>query len=787
MEREKLRELTEGFLKTYGYISKPTNNPNCTLFSRPTGMGTLDELLVYFHEKGEENLLDLKLRAIAERYERIPGGEGGRRFFLSTVPLGRVPESVIEYGFTYQVPVWFFDREFSAERKKTPLKLLEEEAAKYEKERIEQPYKTDEEEGDDLLSCLMEELKNPKQACLRIIVAPAGYGKTVLMSTLYTKLRERFLENKKRQIPGRRPLIMLPGHIGRANDLNGLINNFIGDEYDYGIANIESLKFWIKNDLAIWLMDGVEELLLKISPVDAIYELLDEYIAAGIKSTPQIVIAVRKSILAISSELRDVIEDNKEMIKLYELCEWGLEQQKKYFYKNLRVSREEKEDFIKDLNSSETLQNVCSIPYYCSLIADLKNNESQTAIFNDECELVEYSIKKMCEREFQKGIEEEFLSIDTQVELFIELTYESFKQEGKITKELLIDVAKVFLGDYNEEIQRKYTDYLLRHALLTQKGEDIDFTHEIIKKYLYGVVLMNELEATRVEFFEKNEIEKDSITFKYLLKNLNKVDRNDKKNDKEKVKEVDWEKVMQATYKLNSLPDSPAIGFRNIMNIFLSLEKISEKEKILQKYQLLMNKNLSGLVFKDLNLNNFNIQRSNLTDVEFYNCNLSNAKLDGCYFKRTFFDLECDMRGMTIKGAVLESIRKDAKVIDDRKEIRAYFYERTKVWEERNEPCQAVINLRKVLEKIVRKGRGMKVPKKFVSSIKCGGRIPTDKILKSCIDQGIMSEIGDYLRVKINIFDEVEQFVKNLSVTDNIYKVLDDICNDKDIGCRHIF
>jgi hypothetical protein len=39
MEREKLRELTEGFLKTYGYISKPTNNPNCTLFSRPTVCG----------------------------------------------------------------------------------------------------------------------------------------------------------------------------------------------------------------------------------------------------------------------------------------------------------------------------------------------------------------------------------------------------------------------------------------------------------------------------------------------------------------------------------------------------------------------------------------------------------------------------------------------------------------------------------------------------------------------------------------------------------------------------
>lgn len=245
MEIEKLKKLTLEFLKTYGYLAKPIKS-NAILFSRPTGLGTVDELLVYFHKEGE--IFGSSLEELSTNYAKIPEG---RRFFLSTTPLVPVPDTIKKNNFTYQVPVWFFDREFSTEKKLTPLKRLEEDVAKYESERIEQPYITETSKGNNLFRTLVKEIEHSTEPCLRIIVAPAGYGKTVLMAALYTELRNRFLKNKQKQVLGTRPLLMLPGHLKQSNSIDGLINNFIGDEYDYGLTNKEAFSFWVKNKFVV--------------------------------------------------------------------------------------------------------------------------------------------------------------------------------------------------------------------------------------------------------------------------------------------------------------------------------------------------------------------------------------------------------------------------------------------------------------------------------------------------------------------------------------------------------
>jgi hypothetical protein len=131
MKREDLKKLAQSFLGTYGYISKSTTIHNAVLFSRPTGMGITDELLVYFHEKGEEKNIEKNLAELNDRYPRIVAGEEGRRLFLSNEPIGIVPSEITNTGFKYQVPVYFFDREFQSGKKTTPLNKLEEEAAKF--------------------------------------------------------------------------------------------------------------------------------------------------------------------------------------------------------------------------------------------------------------------------------------------------------------------------------------------------------------------------------------------------------------------------------------------------------------------------------------------------------------------------------------------------------------------------------------------------------------------------------------------------------------------------------
>ena len=88
-------------------------------------MAVNDELLVYFHEKGQEDYIVSRLKDLSEKYQNISGNDG-RRFFLSTSAIGAVPELVNKLGFKFQVPVWFFDREFSPEKK---LKKLQKNAS----------------------------------------------------------------------------------------------------------------------------------------------------------------------------------------------------------------------------------------------------------------------------------------------------------------------------------------------------------------------------------------------------------------------------------------------------------------------------------------------------------------------------------------------------------------------------------------------------------------------------------------------------------------------------------
>jgi hypothetical protein len=81
-----LKVLADEFFKTYGYRSN-TVSSNGVLYSRPSGLGVADELLVYFHSKGEGSDLDEKLGELAGKFEKIPSGLQGRRFCLSDEPL----------------------------------------------------------------------------------------------------------------------------------------------------------------------------------------------------------------------------------------------------------------------------------------------------------------------------------------------------------------------------------------------------------------------------------------------------------------------------------------------------------------------------------------------------------------------------------------------------------------------------------------------------------------------------------------------------------------------------
>lgn len=764
MNRDTLKKLMIEFKKSLGYLDRPTDNPNAILFTK----GEIQEL-VYVHELGEENILSGVLTRLAQTYKRVPEQVG--RIFITPIPLGRPPESVQQNGFKYQVPIWFFDKEFSTLKASTPLKVLEEEVRKYEYERITQPFICEGKEGSDLLGTLGGELVSPQQPCLRIILAPAGYGKTVLMASLYSKLKDKFLDEKQRQHLSMRPIIMLPGHVGRASELDELINNFINSEYTFGEASVDTFKFWINNNFAVWLLDGVEELLIK-NPEECMFSLLDEYIVRQSYGNPQIIIAIRKSLLATSPELKKYIEEWKECIKVYELKEWGNEEKRKYFEQNLTIQTEEITNFITEVVTSPTLNQLCDVPYFCHLINELKNNK-KFRIFNNKCELIKYTFEKFCDREFDKGLDREIFSIDDQLIILSELASESF-QGNAITKKSLKDWAEILTGHLSEDSEQQQINCFLRHALFTQIDEKIDFAHEIIKEYLVAVYLLDKLKSNKVTIFDKKEIEYESFLLDFLVKNL--------------PNNIAWGEVINNVTQIPCSQKDEAIAFRNILKI-LTKSNYPHIEDVIKDF--LSCKNLRTLKFKDLKMIEFNFQNSNLELVTFEGCNLEKANFNGCIFKETTFN-DSLLTHATTKGSYFISISINNKYIDDQKEIMRTLYKITELTvEPTNEPCQALIGLIEILKKLIRKPKGFEIPIQFLLGTKCGGGIPASTVVDALIKENILflSRREKHVKINVSLYENIKDFVNvpGLEKLREIKNVLDKICRETKMGCKHFY
>lgn len=776
MEKQQLINLTETFLRAYGYVKKATTLDNAFLFTRPTGLGTTDDWLIYFHEKGREPYLDLELGKLNKKYTEVPSGDNGRRLFLATTPIGAVPTEIKKHGFIYQVPAWFFDREFSSSKELSALKELEKEIDRYSKERIEQLYQvglTGDTQPSDILDTLIDDLLDPRGASLTLIIAPAGFGKTVLMASLYKELKDEFIKNKQKQAISQRPLLMLPGHIKGANNLDDLVDNFIGDEYDFGVANKETFKFWIKNNFAIWLLDGLEEFIVKI-PDEFIYKILEDYLTAEDAVKPQIVISVREPLLSSSPELREsIVEWMDYGVKLYKLCKWQDKQKRAYFEKNLTIPREDKISFINETMRNAQLSSLCSTPYFCSLITNLKNN-NRLKSFNNELELIEHSFEMLCEREFEpaKGLDHDILPVERQRELFKMLADIKIIDKREITVEEISSFSEIFLEGVEDNTRTNQLERIKRHALLTATGKtSYEFSDDIIKEYLTCLVLLDFMKRKDLSKFDKiNELEDDSFLLRYLS---------------ERAANLNWVEIIRDASGLPSTRQDEAVAFRNILKVFL-LTTVDSKENYL--YNLLHNRNLSGLKFINLDLSGFDFSCSNLKNSKFINCILKRSNFDNCNFEDTQFK-GCLLEGATSRGAYLKSVQIEDKKFYDLRQIKEQLFKLTKIPPDTKEPCQAVNNLIKILDKLIKKGKGYWLPKVFLERTKCEGGVPSKKCVDSLIKHKLLDVDSVRVKIKVNMFDSVKKFVLDHdreSCPDIIMDILNDICPDIKTGCTHL-
>lgn len=762
MTREDIIQISEKHFDALGF-RKDNVDENTKLFWRTKDIGLgKDEILIHFHKKGEQINQPLLTRLASSHTD-------AERFFVTDYPLGLVPEVVKKSGFTYQVPVFLFDREFRTDTVKTPLKQFITDIKKYADSRVKQPYKTETNQGIDLLDDLVEELNNVTSPSVRFIVAPAGYGKTVLMSSLYGKLYDRFYECKKKQEIAMRPLIMLPGHLrgARVEDMDDLIRSFINTEYFYGATNEQIFDLWVNNNFAIWLLDGLEELILK-DPDRFLFDIMENYLTNPESKNPQIVISIREPLLSACPQIKEFIEEWNYATKVYNLLNWDNEQISQYFTKNLKptsyLTQNDINSFILETKSSKVLNNLCRTPYYCFLVSDLRMN-GELPIVNDELELVNYAFEKICEREYDKGLDKEVLPLEKQKELFAELALEGWGKK-EMPSGILSEYAELILPEgLSENIKNNHIACLERHSVISSLKPRIYFTHDIVEQYLISIAIQKRLHSKNYAVLDSNEIDYDSFILKYLSKNA------------EYLSDITSDDIVEF---LDNTDDRD-FGFRNILKLVLTTS--STPGATIKSF--LAGVNLTGIKFHNMNLANTNFKSSNLTLTEFINCNLQEACFDSCCLKDTYFDSKSNLANATFQCKIAESIKTENKTIADRNEINRFIFERTKISPTLQGPCQATINLRKVFEKFTKRGKGTAIPQKFVFQTKCGGGIPAEKCVEECLKKGYLLEEGVRLKARISSFGEIEKFVKEWKASPFIYDILSKICRNSSSGCEH--
>ena len=316
---------------------------------------------------------------------------------------------------TVVVPVQFFDAAFKVEeapKTVSAIASIRQQAAN--EKRVPQPFRLEGDatgsRPDDLFNELLTELANPDGPRIRLVVGRAGIGKSVLFRALFGRLYQGFLESKNRQRMHPRPIPLLPEHLkgSHVTRTKNLIQNFLHDDVASPILPA-TFEWLLVNGFATWLFDGLDELYAGDSNFfDDLFDLVGE-----VNSKAQITIWCRDSILTTSdafAEFQDVCAD-LDILRIFYLSEWERRNKRHFACVKLgsdpKASRdadpEEVKEFLKVIDSDETLRSISGLPFYCDQLFQ-QSLDGELYSVGDDVELLNTIIDKMIDREMGKGL-----------------------------------------------------------------------------------------------------------------------------------------------------------------------------------------------------------------------------------------------------------------------------------------------------------------------------------------------------------------------------------------------
>ncbi len=694
-----------------------------------------------------------------------------------------------------KVPINFFDAPFRQEENPsayTTIKNLRD--TELSIKRVAQPYYVvknghTESSGDDLLVTLRNEFLQQKNPCLRIIVGPAGAGKTVLFKALFSHLYNSFQDKKRRAAIFPRPTPFIPEHLRQTSTMRvqELIEKFIRSEIAASLPQ-ETLEWLLLNGFSFWLFDGLEE--LYSGDPDFFDYLLD--LITRPKSKAQILICIRNSLLQTSDNLISFLNEfgQEDSISLYKLADWDYSSKRTFAWISLeeRIPQKGENDtsqvtqFLSEINKSDTLKSLSGLPYYCKILLDefMYGNSKD---FSNDFELIKHSVSGIIKREIGKKV----LSLDQLepggLDEWLEiLALESYEKDFKGLSKGEVEewAATIIRTELSSEEFNNVMTTLIQFPIF-DAGEEpgiITFKHDLIIEYLVGKFFFEKLseDPKFVADRLRRKIDfTDTFVTRYITHHL--------KEDEEKL------------FSISETLRSGVVFNRAFANLLQLLLFSSSERNVIQNNKInLENRDLSHVQFSFKDLRGLSFRNCNLSNTVFKNCDLRDCLFEGAQLAGTKFE---QISGKELNGAYFGDLRQfefifwNKNRIDEFKKMKEWIGKNTDRFEDIEEPCPTALQIKKLFLKFINpdgSARRIDLPETaLIRGKKISDAPPLQDCVKACIKHGYLQDTKFRNRIKRSPGDrygDMVSFVKDLGITTEIRQLLNSLCPIK--GCRHV-
>jgi len=782
-----LQEQVIGYLKTLGF-----GFPEVTedfLVADKTGYGgTRDTLLIWVPSEPEDerDIPHLARRLLREFRGRIRQYPHTRRFTVAHTFGGFSQEFRDEterFDVHLRVPIQFFDAPFkyeeAPEETQSAIKVLRDPVP-----RIPQPYSIladseSHESGGDLLEHLWKEFRFSEGPSLRIVVGPAGIGKTWLFRVLFHRLYRHFLDQKLRQETFPRPIPLISEYLRGAGTLRtpDLVNSFIRTEVVSPVQRA-TFEWMVINGYASWLFDGLDELYAEDQ--DFFYYLTD--LLTRPESQAQILICARESLLTSCEAFTEFLNDYgmDPAVHMYRLAGW--ERPSKRAFARLHFDPPKDSEFLTYISRSDSLESLSSLPYYCDLLRK-EFEQGKLEEFTDDFALAAHTVSEIIEREKDKGLlnPEDFQPhglnewLETVAAEFHTTNFRGIDRADMETYAMLVLNAEL-----SEEERQNAITTLIQFPLFAPGLEPgvLAFEHELIAEYLAGHYWLRRLISdpgrvarelgTQVDFG-------DSFIARYMASQIPTQPRG-----------------IQNLVEALRMEALPGRAFTNLLQLLLLA---SPAKDLLTRHKVVIKGcDLSQVRFIARDIEGYSFTNCNLSSTVFRECNLRDARFEGSRLEGTRFE---EMSEGALVGARFGNLERfefvyvDRKRIEDRSTFAKWIQEVTGQIDPITQPCPSALQLRTLLLKFVRPdgtGRRDELPERALTRGKRYPEAPTpEACVKACLSFGYLQRTRWHDRIRRipgDQYNDMIHFVKDWQLPNSLREMLDFLCPIT--GCEHV-